>query len=279
MIMTTAQQIRQWKAISKSEAGILHLKNQQPCQDYGDYVINGDFLIGAVADGAGSAKCSHIGAKETVTFMINHFSKFINKSRIRLLKKYKNIDREKSLLTLSTAKIKSIFIRAIKKLQTKLQTIAENLNCSFKDLACTLILFIANQEGIYAMQIGDGFLTISFPEENYQLVFTPYKGEYHNETFFITSDIAIESMQCKFIKGNYPFICASTDGLEFVALKLPELIPFSPFFRPLEQYMFQTEEPEKEDEYIINFLKSERLNLRTNDDKTLLLALQCVCSI
>jgi hypothetical protein len=37
--------------------------------------------------------------------------------------------------------------------------------------------------------------------------------------------------------------------------------------------MVETSHPEQEDEYIKNFLDSERLNSKTDDDKTLLLCL------
>jgi hypothetical protein len=46
--------------------------------------------------------------------------------------------------------------------------------------------------------------------------------------------------------------------------------PFDPFFQPLDKYMKETSKPETEDE-IKNFLDSDRLNARTDDDKTLLL--------
>ena len=142
-----------------------------------------------------------------------------------------------------------------------------------------LLIILTDQKGIYAMQIGDGFLVIHSPKKDYQLVFLPKKGEYQNETVFVTCDDAIASMQTTIIEGNYSFICASTDGLESVALKLPNYTPFAPFFQPLQEYIFQTQDPEKEETYLINFLKSERLNVRTNDDKTLLLALQKSCLI
>ncbi len=55
-----------WKRVACSEVGISHQKQEMPCQDYGDYRIFDDVIVGAVADGAGSAKYSDIGAKLTV---------------------------------------------------------------------------------------------------------------------------------------------------------------------------------------------------------------------
>ena len=55
-----------WKAIARSAIGTSHIKQQMPCQDYGDYKIINNAIIGVVADGAGSAKYSDVGAKLAV---------------------------------------------------------------------------------------------------------------------------------------------------------------------------------------------------------------------
>ena len=46
----------QWRAIARSTVGTSHIKQQMPCQDYGGYKVLNNVIIGAVADGAGSAK-------------------------------------------------------------------------------------------------------------------------------------------------------------------------------------------------------------------------------
>lgn len=51
-----------WKAIARSATGTSHLKQQMPCQDYGSYKILNNVMVGAVADGAGSAKYADVGA-------------------------------------------------------------------------------------------------------------------------------------------------------------------------------------------------------------------------
>ncbi|WP_331271298.1 hypothetical protein [Dolichospermum circinale] len=39
----------------------------------------------------------------------------------------------------------------------------------------------------------------------------------------------------------------------------------------IEEYLRETDNPEEDEKYVINFLNSERLNSRTDDDQTLLL--------
>ncbi len=146
---------------------------------------------------------------------------------------------------------------------------------TINDLACTLLIFVATPQWVAAMQIGDGFIVVN-PQnsEDYQLLFKPDKGEFVNETTFVTSKNALDEMRVKVLTESPEFICASTDGLERLAIRTSDWSPFPPFFNPLKQYMEETENPEADkDEYLKQFLSSERLNARTDDDKTLLLCL------
>ena len=132
---------------------------------------------------------------------------------------------------------------------------------------------MATPEGIAAMQIGDGFITVRYPEQDPQLLFPPDKGEYINETTFVTSSNALKDMKVVVQPGQPEFICASTDGLERLAIRMSDWTPFTPFFQPLEQYLGETNNLEESDEYLLSFLNSDRLNARTDDDKTLFLCL------
>ncbi len=123
------------------------------------------------------------------------------------------------------------------------------------------------------MQIGDGFVVVRPKRKDYQLLFKPDKGEYANQTTFVTSNSALADMQISVLPHPPKFICASTDALERVAIRLSDWSPFPPFFKPFEEYMVETPAPETDDEYLVSFLKSDRLNSRTDDDKTLLLGL------
>jgi uncharacterized protein YegL len=169
--------------------------------------------------------------------------------------------------------LSELFTKTIKKVRAALEEQATKDGYSVDDLACTLLVFIATPDWVVAMQIGDGFIVLRCQEEDAQLLFAPDKGEYINETTFVTSANALESMRVYVKKGKPEFICASTDGLERLAIKMSDWTPFAPFFQPLEEYLRETSNPEKEDEYLISFLDSDRLNARTDDDKTLLLCL------
>ena len=79
-------------------------------------------------------------------------------------------------------------------------------------------------------------------------------------------------MQVKVLQQTPEFICAATDGLEGVAIRQSDWTPHPPFFQPFDEYLAETPEPEEAPTYLEPFLTSDRLNERTTDDKTMLLA-------
>jgi len=63
-----------WKAIARSSVGTSHQKQQMPCQDYGGWKVVNNVIVGAVADGAGSAKYSDLGAKLAVNTVLKYLT-------------------------------------------------------------------------------------------------------------------------------------------------------------------------------------------------------------
>ncbi|MEH2223605.1 PP2C family serine/threonine-protein phosphatase [Nostoc sp.] len=250
-----------WKAVARSEIGTSHQKQEIGCQDYGDYRIFDDVIVGAVADGAGSAKYSDVGSRLAVETVLKCFSD-INE-----------FPQKQDSQPLSKEEAQKVFAEIVNKVITELQKQADKGDYFINDLACTLLVFVATPDCIAAMQIGDGFIVMRSQDSEYKLLFQPDKGEFANETTFITSPNALKEMQVKVIPEKQEFICASTDGLEKVAIRLSDWQPFSPFFKPLEQYLHEPINSEEEDKYLTEFLNSERLNSRTDDDKTLLFCL------
>lgn len=256
-----------WKAIARPVIGVSHEKQGMPCQDYGKYEISHDVIVGAVADGAGSAKYSDIGAKLVVNSVVDHLLQIAE----RIQKRKRCTLCSSQVLSEKTAE--KLFTETLSKARVILQEQANSKDYSIDELACTLLAFVATPEWVAAMQIGDGFIVTRATDSEYKLIFPPDKGEFANETTFVTSSNAKDEMRVKVLPGKSEFICASTDGLEKLAIRISDWAPFPPFFQPLEEYLRETSNPENEDEYLMNFLNSERLNARTDDDKTLLLCL------
>ncbi len=299
-----------WKAIARSSIGTSHQKQQMPCQDYGSYKILNPAIAGAVADGSGSAKYADIGAKLAVETVLESFTEqdifnltesYCSESSVSETKNqsnwfWKTLNQSnwfwKTLSSLRTTdnngtssvaihqpqspseqEVSQLFTNIVNQVVTALEAQAANGDYSIDDLACTLLIFVATPNKVAGMQIGDGFITVRYQQQEPQLLFPPDKGEYINETTFVTSTNALEAMRVVVQTGHPEFICASTDGLERLAIRMSDWIPFAPFFQPLEEYLRETSVPEQEDKYLMSFLNSDRLNARTDDDKTLLLCL------
>ncbi len=254
-----------WQAISRSVIGTSHQKQNLPCQDFGGDRIVDHVMIGAVADGAGSAPRSDIGAELAVTTALNYLA--ATEAWLQ--------QRQQSWQTLATAptpaQAQKLFAKTVAKVRSALDQQAASHHYAVEDLACTLLMFLATPDWVMAMQIGDGFIVMRPQHQDYQLLFQPDKGEFANQTTFVTSSSALAAMQVRVITAPQSFICAATDGLERVAIRLSDWAPFPPFFQPLEEYLAETPHPESEDKYLMQFLTSDRLNTRTDDDKTLLL--------
>jgi len=256
-----------WKVITRSVIGTSHQQLNLPCQDYGRYLLlEGNILIGAVADGAGSAKYAEIGAKNTVDESLR-FLQVIHDDSAQDFPFDQPLTDEQA---------QTLFTQLVESVRSRLTVVATEIDGNLSDLASTLLVFVATPSWLAGMQIGDGFVVIRPKNGEYRLLFQPDKGEYINETTFVTSDQVLEAMQVKVLPQVPSFICAATDGVERVSLNLVQWMPFSPFFEPLEAYLQETEKPEQDDDYLNAFLNSDRLNARTTDDKTLLLSLWCV---
>ena len=63
-----------------------------------------------------------------------------------------------------------------------------------------------------------------------------------------------------------------SDGLIRLALNLPYYSPYAPFFAPLWDFAARSESSQVYNQKLIEFLKSDRVCSRTDDDKSLVIA-------
>lgn len=249
----------QWQAVSCSSAGTYHIDRDIPCQDAAKYETDSgnQIIIGAVSDGMGSARQSHIGSRLAVDTVISEL-----KSMISCQDQLKN-DEE----------LRETFLSILRRVQDALKKKAKKEGYSVKDLGCTLLAFVATPNRLAAMQVGDGQIVVRMKGGNYELLFMPDKGKYPNETTPVTSSHAFKVMKFCLLSGCYEFICAATDGIENISLVKTEIWkPFEGFFKPLEeQIMLSANTLADKEKEIEHFLNSEKINNNTDDDKTLLL--------
>lgn len=252
-----------WRYAFASVIGTGHVRAGLPCQDFSHCEVlkttNGEpVFISVVADGAGSASQSAIGAEISCNEIIAEITNCINinDNLVNLNRKFAE--------------------DCIEKIQSKLAKYAEETSNALRDFACTLLVAIIGQAQIITWQIGDGVIVYSDPNtpEEYSVINWPEKGEYENLTSFLTQSDAVDHLHFDTVVAYVDEIAILTDGLQRVALDFSIQNAHSPFFRSMFTPLRVQESgySKTASTALTNLLSSERVNDRTDDDKTLVLA-------
>jgi hypothetical protein len=248
--------------MAASVQGTSHLEENVPCQDAHQCVVLKDMrgqevLVAIASDGAGSAKFSDQGSKMVCQYFVHTAETFLAKGY--------------SLADLSYSDLETM----VRDVRQDLRLYAELNEANVHDYACTvLVAMVDGTRGIFA-QIGDG--AIVFARESqpnlYYLPIQPNRGDYVNTTYFATDGNAESSLRIEIIEAPITEVAIVTDGLEHLAVKFDTGEAFDPFFKSFFPTLRQTTEntPKLSDDLAL-FLNSPKVNERTNDDKTFILA-------
>ena len=243
-----------WRATGAYAIGTSHTVDGKPCQDYCDYapafIGASPVLVIAISDGAGSAQLSHIGSRATVQYLLGAIPGQIS-----------------SLAQANQDSAEGI----LKEARGHLNVVAADHSCDPADLACTILFAVLGELVSFFVQVGDGAWVIQKREE-YTVPIWPDNGEYVNETTFLTSPNWQEALRCYSTYGTIERVAGFTDGLQRVALHIGTKSAFAPFFNPLFSVVRESGDDEMLRSALSEFLSSERLAARTDDDKTLVLA-------
>jgi len=250
-----------WKYFYASVAGTSHKERNIPLQDsINVQVLNKSdsekIIIIAVADGAGSASHSHIGSNLACKLITNKVKKWLEQdNQIEQL----------------TAEIIEVWLANIRTIFYK---VANGLSLdSIRQLAATLLVSIVASEYSFFFQIGDGAIVIKSDNE-YKCIFWPQTGEYANTTYFITDNDISKNLMVALEKEQVKEFAMFTDGIQSIALEYINKKPYEPFFRPFFNVGNDLSVGLNNNfsNNLSSFLNSERVNARTDDDKTLLIA-------
>jgi len=243
-----------WRVAGASIAGTSHQRSSVPCQDYLEFLrceIAGEpALVAAIADGAGSAALSHVGAKEVVKALVSAVGAA-----------------NCAVAEVNFAASQSWFRNAL----VHLQESAAREKLETRDMDCTALLAILAERHAVFAQIGDG-AWIADANGILEPMTWPYKGEFANETKFLTSPGAIDSMQFRKCEQPLTAVAGFTDGIETLALNMVTKTVHAPFFTRMFGELEKCEDDTSLLSPLISFLSSDRVNERTDDDKTLVVA-------
>lgn len=245
-----------WRCVAASVRGTGHDRTGQPCQDAHEWrLIGAQLLTAAVADGAGSAALSEVGARIAASSAVDSICK-------ALVAQLPDSDRDWEHALKAAAQAARSAVEAE----------AERREMGVRELASTLILAAATPTGVFVVQVGDGAAVVRDIGGSLISITTPQNGEYLNETIFLTSPSAMETAQVAIWRGEPTHFALFSDGLQTIALTSREDAPYAPFFEPLFRFASGVMDQCSAEAELADFLRSPRFEQRTDDDLTLVLA-------
>ena len=160
-----------WMGTSVSTVGRGHVAKGLPCQDVSGVSLEDDVAVIVVSDGAGSARHSEqgaTGAVEVATQVLRETAPWSDSEDVK----------ERILVACRAEMIKR----------------SKELGCSVAELAATLAFVAITGEMSIAGNLGDGIVA-AFRGDRSEVLIKPVRGEFANETVFLTSSRAQEHLR------------------------------------------------------------------------------------
>jgi hypothetical protein len=237
-----------------SVRGPQHEQDGAPCQDAWAWGPAGARRIGlCLCDGAGSAAHSEIGAAAVAAAVVEAL-------------------RERA--PAQTQDLCDAVRAACADGRQALLREAEARAVPPADLACTLVAAAAWDDAVAVAHLGDGaVIGRRRGDAELMLLSAPDRGEYANETWFITSPSWEARLRVALHQG-VDALCAFTDGCEAAALlRGRALAPFAPFCAPLFDFAAEVTDVHAAGGEVARLLDADPLRRSSGDDKTLAVAL------
>ena len=237
--------------MAASVEGTSHQQDGRPCQDAHAFrMLEDGGVVLVVADGAGSAERAEIGAGTAVAAAV---------------------DAVADTLSVATPTDDDGWRQLVAGALVAARMALEAADDDVAALATTLAVAVATADVLACAQVGDATVVVS-RDRTLTTVGDPPTGEYLNETTFMTSsrwaaEARVDVADASGVDG----VAVLSDGLQLLALDLAKRSPHPPFFEPL--YRFAASVDASNDE-LAAFLSSDRVCARTDDDKTLVLAVR-----
>lgn len=235
-----------------------------PCQDRCACTVirsddGGEVFMTVVSDGAGSASQSEFGAQTVCDVLVE-----LARARVR---ESSNLD-----------EIPDELVRTwLLEVRERLRATAREADFELREYAATALLAIVADQQALCAQIGDGGIVFRRTlEDEFELAVWPVGGEYANQTYFITDDVAAERIEIRRYDCIHDVIVFS-DGLQNLALLQATRSPFAPFFEPLVRTVRGNGSANGVmREELVAYLNSPAINRRTDDDKALAIGCRMV---
>ena len=249
-----------WRFLAESVVGTSHRQARTSCQDSHLCVTRraggADYLIAACSDGAGSASHSDAGSRLAVTAAVKLALGFL--------------DAGHDLATIDH----DVAVGWVTAIRDRIAAEADRAGVPQRQMACTLLVTVVAAAQAVFVHVGDGANVTRDPSGSIAPVFWPKTGEYANSTYFVTEPDAPATLQFDRRAGTVDAVAVFTDGVQALALNYTDRSAHGPFFEPLFGLLRDAAEPSDLCVPFRAFLDSKAMNDRTDDDKTLVLAVR-----
>ena len=247
-----------WRLIGAAVPGAGHLKDGILCQDVCAYRSFGlGLALIALADGSGSAARGGDGAHCAVETALAALEAALEPGPPESSGGWMSL-------------LQGVFLSA----RLGLEELAESEDAPLRDFATTLICAVAGPGWLAAAGLGDGVLVALRRDGRLFTALLPQRGEYANETLFLTAGPAIEQMNMYIAEEEIAALAVMSDGLTRLALEFPAMEPHRTFFEPVLSFAAHLEDQEKGIRRLGEFLSSDKVSARTGDDRSLVLAVR-----
>jgi Protein phosphatase 2C len=251
-----------WKYGFASVSGTLHLKSSTRCQDACRAEVvqdasGAEVLVAVASDGAGSAALAQLGSSLACDLFVDDVKSHIECGGASFISS------------------EYFFAEWAGKFRRLVAGWSHAESTRIQDFACTLLAAVVWRDHAVYFQIGDGAIVESsrVAPDRYNIVCWPQQGEYANTTNFLTDADSTEKVFREVKSGAIDEVAIFTDGIQRLALDYRARSAHGPFFAPLFAWLRPRgggHSKELSDSLAV-YLNSEKINSRTDDDKTLIL--------
>ncbi|RYG38851.1 MAG: protein phosphatase 2C domain-containing protein [Burkholderiales bacterium] len=249
-----------WSVAAAATVGERHIADGRPCEDSWTVRLHhfqGEpWLILAVSDGAGTAGRAQAGSACAVAAFADEAA--------RCLYADTSMTADRLRDCLGAARV-------------ALAVEAGLAQVPIRDFACTLLGAVIGPGMAGFVQVGDGAIVIAGDEPgSWAWMFEPQKGEYANETSFVTDQEALSSASVAVLRHVPAEIALFTDGLENLLIRtLPERHVVGRFFDQMFPPVRRASEAGLDQalcDHLGGYLATPQIAARSDDDRTLILA-------
>ncbi|MFT3670613.1 PP2C family serine/threonine-protein phosphatase [Aestuariivirga sp.] len=245
-----------WTWARASCRGTSHVRQGTRKQDaFSCVVAKLSTLIVVVSDGAGSASHGGEGASVAARHIARHAAEYVNRTG--------SLPHD-SEIWFWTDEVRDLLAVASTRRGT-----------DRKNFAATLVGIISTGDQTIVFHIGDGAAVARNKDtKKWETLSWPEQGEYASTTFFITDEPSVR-LRIEKREMGVDAVAVFSDGIERLALSFSQGTPHAPFFEAMIKPLDESSAIGCDlvlSRKLHSYLDSSAVNDRTDDDKTLILA-------